>query len=437
MLRQRSRSTRSTPIPIPTFALTSTRKKLQGLVATAEVIGIRQSIEVRPKGNGRVELVAGARRYIAAKRAGLKEVPITIGEGSTHLSKVIENLQREDLDPIDTGRAFQMLKGELNLKTNKQLADRIGIDQKAIGEHLRLLVLPDAVQGYFARKVVPIEAERLLRDIAKASPQVAECICELAERRKYKGRYLIDHFAQVATEKFKKRPTMIPVVRAHVSEMVQGRKARAALADRINAYETQWRQGPNPFVPLTEARRRRRSSIRVPGRAHDGAPGLRHYDGVHHRRESRCRPRQPGGGTGREGGSRSSCQQDAAKAEKLEAGKERRKSDRVTAKETKAAAECFNEELSGSLFKHRTPANRKRQSMARLRAMAEILVADNPKLAARGLRLVLPGLQEVEVTTLKSGKEKRKVTTPTRRCAAPSCCTALRRRARSRKVSRS
>jgi ParB family transcriptional regulator, chromosome partitioning protein len=81
-------------------------KKMKGLVATVEAIGITQPIEVRPKGNGRYKLNAGERRFIAAKRAGLKEVPVTVGDGNAHLNKVIENLQREDLDPIDTGRAL-------------------------------------------------------------------------------------------------------------------------------------------------------------------------------------------------------------------------------------------------------------------------------------------------------------------------------------------
>ena len=86
-------------------------KKLKGLVLTVEAVGVTQPLLVRPKENGRFELIAGERRYIAAKRAGLKEVPITTSKGNAHLNKVIENLQREDLDPIGTGRALRMLKG--------------------------------------------------------------------------------------------------------------------------------------------------------------------------------------------------------------------------------------------------------------------------------------------------------------------------------------
>ena len=123
-------------------------EKLKRLTASIEAVGVVQPLDVRPKKNDRFDLVAGERRYLAAKQAGLKEVPVIFGKGNAHLSKVVENLQREDLDPIDAARSLQMLKGELNLTTNKQLAEHTGLDAGWIGDLLRLLDLPEGVQRY-------------------------------------------------------------------------------------------------------------------------------------------------------------------------------------------------------------------------------------------------------------------------------------------------
>jgi ParB/RepB/Spo0J family partition protein len=392
-------------------------KKLKGLTLTVEAIGVRQPIEVRPKENGRFELTAGERRYIAAKRAGLKEVPVTIGKGNAHLSKVIENLQREDLDPIDTARALRMLKGELNLKTNKQLADRTGMDASWIGDHLRLLGLPEGVQRYFVEGAVPIDAERLLREIAEVSPEVAECICELAKRRKYKGRYFIDHFDEIfaatGREKFKGKPTMISVRQPDLSTVVRNRKKREGLAERLNSCEPHWRQGPDPSVPfsdvevdaaralgcLVENTTERNGYRATTAFITDASVAADLAEQAIERREKEVAEE-----------AKRESEQKAAGSKLGEPAKEERETRREEAKAKKTAAEVANEDLSGKQFKSRTSANRKRRSLARFNAVAAVLVADNPKLAGRGLRLVLPALQNVEPKELKSGKKTTKIT---------------------------
>lgn len=392
-------------------------KKLQGLVLTVEAVGITQPVQVRPKENGRFELIAGERRYIAAKRAGLKEVPITIGDGNAHLSKVIENLQREDLDPIDTARALRMLKGELGLKTNKQLADRTGMDAGVIGDHLRLLGLPEGVQRYVAEGAVPIEAERLLREIAEISPKVAACICELAKRQKYTGRYFIEHFDEIfaatGREKFKGKPTMISVLRPELSALVRDKKKRDKLAERLNACEPRWRQDPNPSVPFSEVEvdaaralgclvehtSERDSYNATTAFITDASVAADLAERVIERREKEVAEQV-----------KQETEQKAASRKLSEPQKEARRLKREEAKNKKAATEAFNEDLSAKQFKGRTPANRRQRSLARFKAVAAVLVADNPKLAGRGLRLVLPGLQNVETKELKSGKPSTKVT---------------------------
>ncbi len=390
-------------------------EKLAGLTASVEAVGVMQPVTVRPKAGGRFDLIAGERRYEAAKRAGLKKVPVTLGkdDGRIHLRKLVENIQREELDPIDTARGYLMVKGEMNLKTNKQLAAYAGVNEATIGAYLRLLTLPDGVQDYIAQGAVPIEAERLLRDIAKVSPRIAECICELAKREKYTSRYFTENFgevfARVATQKFKDKPTMIPVRGPVVSDMIEGKKARAELADRINAFERHWRQGPDPAVPLIE------SNV-------DAARALGCL--VEHTTQRNGCATVTAFITDKtvaadlalqavERAEKHAAEVAEKAAEKntleLEIKKDKRKSAREEAKEKKGVAEFFNEALSGKLFKFRGSANREQRRKAGLNALALILTDNNPTLAS-GLRLVLPSLQNVDVKTLKSGKEKTTIT---------------------------
>jgi hypothetical protein len=115
-------------------------KKLKGLILTVEAIGIRQPIEVRPKENGRFELIADERRYLAAERAGLKEVPVTIGEGNAHLSKVIENLQREDLGPIGFAMNRQYLFIPYFSQTLPKLLSSLRVEWRSVPNENRRLI---------------------------------------------------------------------------------------------------------------------------------------------------------------------------------------------------------------------------------------------------------------------------------------------------------
>ena len=109
--------------------------------------GVLEPILVRPRKAGGFEIIAGERRWRAAQRAGLKEVPIFVRDLSDEAAfeaALVENLQREDLNPIETARAFQRLVEEFG-HTQEQIADRIGKDRSSVSNALRLLKLPDAV----------------------------------------------------------------------------------------------------------------------------------------------------------------------------------------------------------------------------------------------------------------------------------------------------
>lgn len=81
-------------------------KELEGLAASLDTAGVVQPLSVRPTDNGRFTLVAGHRRFAAAKQAGLEEVPIVVSKGNAHLSSLVENIHREELDPIDAALGF-------------------------------------------------------------------------------------------------------------------------------------------------------------------------------------------------------------------------------------------------------------------------------------------------------------------------------------------
>jgi ParB family chromosome partitioning protein len=120
---------------------------LQGLAESIRNHGIVQPLLVRRRGDG-YELIAGERRWRAAKLAGLTKVPIIVKEvpdGSLLEIALIENIQREDLNPIEEAQAYKKLIETVGL-TQEALASRVGRDRSYITNYLRLLRLPDDLQ---------------------------------------------------------------------------------------------------------------------------------------------------------------------------------------------------------------------------------------------------------------------------------------------------
>jgi len=124
-------------------------EKLSELAQSIRTYGIVQPIIVQKKGM-RYAIVAGERRYRAARLAGLKEVPVVVKEYSlAELMEVslVENLQREDLNPIEEAQAMRMLMDEHRL-TQDELSNRIGKSRSAVANTLRLLTLPEGVRAF-------------------------------------------------------------------------------------------------------------------------------------------------------------------------------------------------------------------------------------------------------------------------------------------------
>ncbi len=122
--------------------------KLMELAKSIEEHGLLQPILVSPLSNGRYQLVAGERRWRASRIAGLIEVPVVVRQLTEKEKKeiaLIENLQREDLNPIETAYGIQALIDEYGL-TQDQAAERIGCSRPAVANSLRLIHLPSEVK---------------------------------------------------------------------------------------------------------------------------------------------------------------------------------------------------------------------------------------------------------------------------------------------------
>jgi len=151
-------------------------QSLGDLSSSIKEKGFIQPILVRARG-GEYELVAGERRFRAAKMLDLKEVPAIIKDvsdvDSLELS-IIENVQREDLNPIDQAKAYKRLADEFNL-TQETIADTIGKDRSTVTNILRLLKLPKKIQQYVSRGTISMGHARAILGFDNESAQLRLC----------------------------------------------------------------------------------------------------------------------------------------------------------------------------------------------------------------------------------------------------------------------
>lgn len=137
--------------------------RIEELASSIREQGMIQPLLVRRSGDG-YELIAGERRLRAAIKAGLEEVPVVVREASDNEAlelALIENLQREDLNPLEEASAYQRLQSEFHL-TQDEIASTVGKSRPAIANALRLLLLPKEVQQEVASGVIPAGQARAL-----------------------------------------------------------------------------------------------------------------------------------------------------------------------------------------------------------------------------------------------------------------------------------
>lgn len=147
---------------------------LQDLATSIRELGIIQPITLRKLSDGRFQIIAGERRYRAAKLAGLTSIPSFVreaGDESMLEMALVENIQREDLDAIEIALSYQRLIDECNL-TQESLSEKVGKKRSTIANYIRLLRLPAVIQKAIREQQISMGHARALVNIEEPETQV-------------------------------------------------------------------------------------------------------------------------------------------------------------------------------------------------------------------------------------------------------------------------
>src|SRR5579863_4138516 len=215
-------------------------ERLEELAASIRANGIIQPLIVRHH-QGQYQLIAGERRWRASKLAGLKDVPVVIQEVADPLLlelALIENIQREDLNAIETAHAYERLGRELGL-SQEEIGRRTGKDRTSITNALRLLKLPTEVQLLLAEHRLSMGHARAVLGLPTAEQQI-----EVAEKAAAQGLSVrqVEALVQNLTSDrartgHKKETVLDPNVRAAVEELER------ALGTRVRIVELSEQRG--------------------------------------------------------------------------------------------------------------------------------------------------------------------------------------------------
>lgn len=150
------------------------QSSIEELARSMRENGVIQPILVVPEGDT-YKIIVGERRWRAAQKAGLKKIPVLIRqipkERQLEIS-LVENLHREDLNPLEIAHVYQRLIKELDY-TQEEIAARVGKDRTSVSNYLRLLNLPEAVQNYLSENKISMGHARALLALEDAGSQVS------------------------------------------------------------------------------------------------------------------------------------------------------------------------------------------------------------------------------------------------------------------------
>jgi len=165
---------------------------LQELAESIRTFGLIQPITVRRKGEGKYQIISGERRYRASIQAGMDMIPAYIRDASDQgmlEMAIVENIQRENLDPIEVAMSYQRLMEECRL-TQEQMADRVGKKRASVANQLRLLKLPAKVQHDLKVGLVSVGHAKVL--LGLEDPALQESLCDQIVRGGLSVRQLED-----------------------------------------------------------------------------------------------------------------------------------------------------------------------------------------------------------------------------------------------------
>ncbi len=197
---------------------------LDELALSIKASGVIQPIVVRRGLAGRWQLIAGERRWRAARQAGLERIPAVVREATDSESlelALVENLLREDLNPMEEAEAYQQILGEFGW-TQEQLAQRVGRDRSTIANSLRLLKLPVSIQD-------DLRANRLTMGHARA----LLALTSLADQMKLRDDILAQSWSVRATEEGVQKQRASPPPRRSAELSALEESLQRALLTRV------------------------------------------------------------------------------------------------------------------------------------------------------------------------------------------------------------
>jgi ParB family chromosome partitioning protein len=213
-------------------------QSLNELAASILVNGVLQPIVVRPL-NGRYQLIAGERRWRASQKVGKEFIPAVIKQVSNQQAMeitIVENLQREGLNPIEEARAFDRLSREFNL-TQEQMSQKTGRERATISNIVRLLRLPESVQHSIesgdltaghAKALLQLEGDEA---ILSAAQKIRASSLSVRQTEELVHRLLLPQESQSANDAETKR-VVDPNVRAAEEEMQRALGVRVTIRDK-------------------------------------------------------------------------------------------------------------------------------------------------------------------------------------------------------------
>lgn len=184
---------------------------LKDLVASIREHGIIQPLIVREKGD-LFELIAGERRWRASRELGLKEVPIIVREASDQdvlEMALIENLQRQDLNPIDEAAGYARLVQDFGLK-QEEIANRVGKSRATVANAIRLLALSDELQNWVSTGKLSVGHAKAILSLKEERPQ--QLVAEQVIQRELTVRQTEKLVAELRDGKLKKRKSSLKKV---------------------------------------------------------------------------------------------------------------------------------------------------------------------------------------------------------------------------------
>ena len=183
--------------------ITFNQEALDELADSIRTLGLIQPITVRKTSSGRYQIISGERRFRASRQAGMEMIPAYIREANDQgmlEMAIVENIQRENLDPIEVAMSYQRLIDECSL-TQEQMAFRVGKKRASVTNFLRLLKLPAKIQHDLKAGILSVGHAKVLLGIEDSTVQ--EALCDLVIKDGLSVRQLEDKIRKLSEERRK------------------------------------------------------------------------------------------------------------------------------------------------------------------------------------------------------------------------------------------